>query len=328
MSKSSSANNDTDKSSYLYPRMGENHQDCPTQLRVRKERLGQVTTNKQEGKQSCCRTSSTSLTSCSHQRRWSTDCCHSNSSPVITVKKNTREPQPPQRGVSLRSHQIPSRHPRQRYSSPVTGIGSITHPSTSPTSSCSSVQTSVITGRDPLGWKLRTKSTTSSKRAHTKRLSLQTPIPVTVPDPGFLLSDTSPLDPKQNPTFKGKPFRRHHSDSLAFLKSMPAITLEELRHVQLRSAKPDDVFHEAYGKEMANPQPYKKPPAVPEKSPLARKIAQLISHSWQHQMCAARKSEHEEIIYSVIKPKAKTQETEKHCSLYAKINAMHLKSDD
>ncbi|XP_077359428.1 uncharacterized protein LOC144005252 [Festucalex cinctus] len=326
MNKVSTANNDADCPAKSI--LSENYKEHAPQLKVYKERLGPVKTAKQEAKEQSGGPPSTSrLTSCSHQRRWSTDCCHDNSSPVITVKKNLREPQPPQRSVSLLRCHTPSRCPRQRYSSPITGIVSTTHPSTS---SSSSVQTSVITGHDPLGWKLRPKSRTSSNQVHAKRLSLQMPLPVTIPDPDFLQSNTSPttqLDPIRKTT-KSKSFRRHHSDSLAFLRSMPAVTLEELREVQLRCAKPDDVSREAYGEEKAGPQPHKKPPAVPEKSPLARKIAQHIAHSWQQQMCAARKIEQEEIIYSVIMPKAKTQQAENHCSLYAKINGMHLKSDE
>ncbi|XP_019719108.1 uncharacterized protein LOC109512065 [Hippocampus comes] len=309
-----------------------NAADCPTkcgsekditQVKGCNERLYPATTNKEEaGRQSDRTTSTSGPTSCSHRRRWSTDCCHSNGSPIITLKKNTKEPQPPQRGVSLlrcRSH-----CPGQRYSSPITGIGSATHLPTS--ASSSPVRTSVITGHDPLGWKLRPKSSISSKRAHTHRLSLQIPLPVIVPDP--VLSDKSPPYPVQKtpPRFKGKQFRRHHSDSLAFLRSTPAVTLEELREVRLRPAQVDDVLSEAHGEEKASPR--KTPPAVPEKSPLTRKIAQLIAHSWQRPTCAPHKTEQEEIIYSVIKPKAKTQQAENHCGLYAKINEMHLKSDE
>ncbi|XP_061562324.1 uncharacterized protein LOC133418029 [Phycodurus eques] len=317
MNKGSTANNDTGcpaKSTCRYGHMTENHVTRATQLSVREEKQGPVTTNKQEVRRQSGRTTSTSgLTSCSHQRRWSSDCCHSNSSPVIIVKKNVGEPQPPQRGASLLRCHPPSPCPRQRYSSPITGIDSTTHLSTSSSSSCSSpVRTSVITGHDPLGWKLRPKSSTSSNRAHTNRLSLQMPIPVTIPDPNFLLSNTSatsPLDPirKTKTHFEFKPSRRHHSDSSAFLGSMPVVTLEELRDVHLRSAVRSDERDDVFCEEKATPQPHKKPPAVPEKSPLARKIAQLIAHSWQHQMRAARKIEQEEIIYSVMKPKSKRQ---------------------
>ncbi|XP_051926504.1 uncharacterized protein LOC127603865 [Hippocampus zosterae] len=268
-----------------------------------------MNTNKEEdGRQSDRRTSTSGLTSCSHRRRWSTDCCPSNASPIIMLKKSQ------------------SRCPRQRYSSPINGIGSATQLPTSESSS--HVRTSVITGRDPLGWKLRPKSSISSKRAHAHRLSLQTPLPVIIPDPDLVLSDRPPPDPRQKtpPRFKGKQFRRHHSDSSAFLGSTPAVTLEELREVRLRPSQADDVFSEAHGGEKASSR--KTPPAVPEKSPLTRKIAQLIAHSWRRPTCAPRKTEQEEIIYSVIKPKAKTQQAENHCGLYAKINEMRLKSDE
>ncbi|XP_077407250.1 uncharacterized protein LOC144038555 [Vanacampus margaritifer] len=314
MNKCSTANNDADCPAKSI--LSENHTKHAPQLKVHKESLGPVKTSKQEAKQQSGGPPSTS-TSSSHRRRWSTDCCHDNSSPVITVKKSQKEPQPPQRGVSLLRRQTPSRCPRQRHSTPITGIGSTTS-----TPSSSSVQTSVITGRDPLGWKLRPKSRSSSNQVHAKRLSLQTPLPVSVPDPDFLRSNT-PLEPVRK-TSKSKAPRRHHSDSLAFLGPVPEVTLEELRAVRLRSAKPDDVSREASGEK----KEHKKPPVVPEKSPLAKKIAQLIAHSWQQRTCAARNVERQEIIYSVIKPKAKTQQAEKHCSLYAKINAMHLQSDE
>ncbi|XP_057682885.1 uncharacterized protein LOC130909947 [Corythoichthys intestinalis] len=271
---------------------------CDSHKNVCEERRGPITTKKQEvRRRSAFATSAPSLTSCFHQRRWSADCCHDNSSPVIIVKKNVREPQPPERGVSLLRCHTPSRDPR-RYSSPITGIVSMNP-------SCSSiVQTSAITGHDPLGWKLRPKSSTSSNRAQSNRLSLQIPLP----EANFRLANTSPTTPLDPATIKSKPSRRHHSDSLAFLRSTPAVTLEELRDVRLRpivgSDEPDDVFGEAYA------QPGKKPPAVPLKSPLARKIAQLIAHSWKQKMCAAPKNGQEEIIYSVIQPKAKTQQVE------------------
>ncbi|XP_061665890.1 uncharacterized protein LOC133495358 [Syngnathoides biaculeatus] len=326
MNKGSTANNDAEcptKSSCRYNNVietnGKRAPEC-------KGKQGLVISDKQEVGRQSGRTTSTSS---SHQRRWSSDCCYSNSSTVIIIKKNVSEPQPPQRGSSLLRSHPPSRCPRQRYSSPIIGTDHTSHVSTSSSSSWSSspVRTALITGHDPLGWKLRPKSGTYSNRAHIKRLSL--PLPVTIPDPNFLLSNKSPttsLDPvrKTKTHYQNKPTRRHHSDSSAFLGSMPMVTLEELRGVHLRSNKPDDIFCE----EKTSPRQHKKPPAVPEKSPLARKIAQLIAHSGQQQLRAARKIEQGEIIYSVIKPKSKRRQAENHCSLDAKMNGMHLKSHE
>ncbi|XP_054620967.1 uncharacterized protein LOC129173817 [Dunckerocampus dactyliophorus] len=297
--------------------------------------------NKQEVRQRSRSTASpSSLTPSSHQYRWSSDFCYSSSSPVIIIRKNVKEPQPPQRGVSLVRSQNPSTRSVQRYSDPITGICSITCAlsSRSSCSSCSSpVQTAVITGHDPLGWKLHPKSSISSIGVRTNRLSLQIPLPVAIPDPNPLPSNTSPTiqpdhTPKTKPPLQSKPSRRHHSDSEALLRSMPLVTLQELRDVRLRAVirldESDDVFTDAYTEEKVSPLSHKMPPAVPPKTPLARKIAQLIDLSRQHQRCAPPKSELEKTLYSVIKPKPKVQEqqADKHCSLYPKTNGLRVET--
>ncbi|XP_077482656.1 uncharacterized protein LOC144093197 [Stigmatopora argus] len=219
-------------------------------------------------------------------------CQSANGSAVIILRKNRREPQPPRRGGSLLTSQTP-----RRYSAPPSGLVSAT------TSRPSIVRTSAITGHDPLGWKLRPLSVPSSHRAGANRLSLQIALPIGSPDP----------DPasEKSPALKSKASRRHHSDSFAFLRRAPAVTLEELRDVRLRpSVNPEEVFR---GEE-APPRPRQKPPAVPGKSPLARQIARLIAHSWKEQMCAGRKNAAEETRYGG-RDKAKSQSGEASCSL-------------
>lgn len=255
----------------------------------------------------------------SHQRRWSGEFCKSMTSPVITVKKNKKEPQPPQREVSLLRPHAASHHSCKRYSCPPMGAFSSASSSSasSSTSSCSSpppVQTSVITGPDPLGWKLRTKSSSTSRQARTNRLSLQIPLPVISPEPKSNSAPNSQSDtpnPGLSPETKPppKPSRRRHSDSSAFLRSLPTpqptLTVEELCAVKLRPLtlldESDDVFSEEEVNVMTKPR--KIPPPVPEKTFMARQIAQLMAHSRQGcKPVAANK----EIIYStVIKPKPK-----------------------
>ncbi|KAI4795809.1 hypothetical protein KUCAC02_029642 [Chaenocephalus aceratus] len=228
----------------------------------------------------------------SHQRRYSADLCRCSPSPVITVKKNLKEPDPPRRAVSLLTPQSVPRNPSKRYSCPPFAVFSVktrpfasssssSSPTSSNSSSCSSpppaVQTSTITGPDPLGWKLRPKSSSPSPRAN--RLSLQIPLPVIRRE---LPASTSPFNPdpsaKTRAPLPPQPTRRRHSDSSAFLKnSQPLVTLEELRN--------------ATGKE---------PPPVPEKTVTTRQIAQLM----------ARSHLRKEIIYSrVVKTKRETEDT-------------------
>ncbi|XP_061564689.1 uncharacterized protein LOC133419502 [Cololabis saira] len=222
-----------------------------------------------------------------HQRRWSVG------SFVVVVKKNRKEPQPPQRGVSLLCSPTASRSSSKRYSCPPLGIPTFpsqsASSSSSSTSSCSSpppVQTSVITGHDPLGWKLQPKSSSGSNRMRNKRLSLQIPFPV-VPD---FNSPTPEMSPKTKPPLKPKPPGRRHSESSASLASLgnplPVMKPEELMAVCLRkvvlSDESDDVFgEEAERQGRATDLHRKIPPPVPEKTAMATQVAQLISHSRQ-----------------------------------------------
>ncbi|XP_073346084.1 uncharacterized protein [Pagrus major] len=278
----------------------------------------------------------------SHQRRWSADFCKCGASPVITVRKNKKEPQPPQRGVSLSQPNTASHPSSKRYSCPPLGVlSSPSHlsssSSSSSTSSCSSpppVQTSVITGPDPLGWKLHPKSNSTSPQARTNRLSLQIPLPVISPQPKSSSAPPSQSDstpnpepsPRTKPLPRPKPSRRH-SDSSAFLRSranpLPAVTLEELRGVHLRSVtlldESDDVFGEEKEVKVTT-RPRKIPPPVPEKTAMARQVAQLIAHS--HQRC---KSNEENIYTSVIKPKPrKSHQTEDHSSLQERKTGLRV----
>lgn len=279
--------------------------------------------------------SASSVAPSSHQRRWSADFCKCGTSPVILVRKNKKEPQPPQRGISLIQPNTTPHPSFKRYSCPPIEIcHSPSHPysssSSSSTSSCSSpppVQTSVITGPDPLGWKLRPKSSSTSRRAD--RLSLQIPLPVIFPGPKTSPAPSSQLDnalnPDPSPTKKNplrpKPSRRHHSDSTAFLRSLatplPVVTLDELHAVRLNavtlSDESDNVFSGGSEEKVrVTPRPHKIPPPVPEKTSMARQKAQLIAHS--HQSCKTN----EESIYTCgIKPKPEhLHQTEDHSSLH------------
>lgn len=225
----------------------------------------------------------------SHQRRWSVDSTKPTSSAVIIVKKTKKEPEPPQRSVSLLRPQTGSHCSTKRHSCPTSGILSSLsqcHSSSSSISSCSSptpVQTSMITGPDPLGWKVRHKFVDTSSRARTARLSLQIPLPAVFPEvkscPSSISSDPSGAK-------ASKQSRRRYSDSSAFLQSLeaplPVLTIKELSDVQLRSTKrtsdSDDVFCDGKADKI---KPTKTPPPVPVKTPMARQIAQLIAFSQQ-----------------------------------------------
>ena len=284
------------------------------------------------------------VTQRSHQRRWSADFCKCGPSPGITVRKNKKEPQPPQRGVSLSQPNAASHPSSKRYSCPPLGVRSSpshlsTSSSASSTSSCSSpppVPTSAITGPDPLGWKLRLPSSSTSPRARTNRLSLQIPLPVVAPQPKSSSAPPSQSDsapnpdpsPRTKPPLRPKPPRRH-SDSSAFLRSLanplPAVTLEELRGVHLRPValadESDDVFGEEEEEEeaKATARPRKIPPPVAEKTAMARQVAQLIALS--RQRC---KGNEENIYTSVIKPKPKrSHQTEDHSSLQERKTGEH-----
>ncbi|KAK1881743.1 Bone morphogenetic protein 4 [Dissostichus eleginoides] len=261
----------------------------------------------------------------SHQRRYSADFCRSTHSPVIIVKKNLKEPDRPRCAVSLLTPQSVPRNPSKRYSCPPFAVfstktrpfassSSSSSPPSSNSSSCSSpppaVQTSAITGHDPLGWKLRPKSSSSSTSPRANRLSLQIPLPVIHHE---IPASNSPLTPdpstKTRPPLQPKPTQRRHSDSSALLKkSHPFVTLEELRDVHLAPVlardESDDVFRDG-GEEEEEEEVKatgKEPPPVPEKTVMARQIAQLMARSHQRK----------EIIYSrVIKTKREnSHETE------------------
>ncbi|XP_076616217.1 uncharacterized protein LOC143339087 [Chaetodon auriga] len=281
---------------------------------------GKATAHSQEPRQRTLSMVSTSaVTPCSHQRRWSADLCKRGTSPVITVRKSKKEPQPPQRDASLLQPNTASYLSTKRYSCPSIGaFSSRYHPhsssSSSSTSSCSSpppVPTSAITGHDPLGWKLRPKSSFSSSQARTKRLSLQIPLPVipdlkTIPAPNSQSDNTpNPDRSKPKPPLRPKPTRRH-SDSSALLRSLstpqPVVMLEELCAVHLRTVTvSDDVFSEGNKEEVkVTTRPRKIPPPVPQKTPTAKQVAQLIAHSRQ---CCTTKEEN--IYTSVMRPKPK-----------------------
>ncbi|XP_070847595.1 uncharacterized protein [Chaetodon trifascialis] len=299
---------------------------------------GKATAHSQEPRQRPLSTASTpAVTPCSHQRRWSADFCKRGTSPVITVRKSKKEPQPPQRHASLLQPNTASHLSTKRYSCPSIGVfRSRSHlhssSSSSSTSSCSSpppVPTSIITGHDPLGWKLQPKSTSSSQ-ARTKRLSLQIPLPVipdlkTIPAPNSQSENTpNPDRSKPKPPLRPKPPRRH-SDSSAFLRSLsspqPAVTLEELCNVHLRTVTvSDDVFSEGNEEEVkAITRPRKIPPPVPPKTPMAKQIARLIAHS--RQRCATNE---ENIYTSVIRPKPKLTHTQDHSSLHERRTGLRV----
>lgn len=296
---------------------------------------GHVTTHSQEARVRPLSTVYTpSAAPHSHQRRWSVDYYKRGTSPVIIVKKNKKEPEPPQRRASLLRSNTTSDTSLKRYSCPAMGVfssprrsSSSSSSSSSSTCSCTSpppVPTSVITGHDPLGWKLRPKSSSSSPRARANRLSLQIPLPVISPDPKSSpvpnsQSDNTPnpdRSPRLKPPLIPKPPRRRHSETSAFLISLatpqPVVTREDLCVMRLhRVTLSDEVFSE--GKEekvKVNTRPCKTPPAVPEKTFTARQIAQLITYSRQH--C---KTNDEHIYASVMKPKH-TLEPEDHKRLH------------
>ncbi|XP_040032362.2 uncharacterized protein LOC120819229 [Gasterosteus aculeatus] len=320
--------------------------DCLVSLRAqpgdRETRRGpaHVAARGQEAREKSSAVPASSAPPCSPQRRWSADFCRCGASAIITVKKDKKEPQPPHRGVSLLRPRAASHHASKRYSCPPIGVfgsPSSSSSSSSTTSSCSSpppVQTSVITGSDPLGWKLRPKSGSTPLRSRTNRLSLQIPLPVAVPAISCRAVDAGHPDPsgENKPPLRPKPPRRRHSDSSAFLGSLegplPLVTLEELRDVRLRQLalldESDDVFgRETEGAAGPTARPRSVPPPVPKKTAMARQIAQLMSHS--HRRRGPLLAKEEDIYSSVVKPKGQhSHQTEDHSGVNAKITGLRV----
>lgn len=93
---------------------------------------------------------------------------------------------------------------------------------------------------------------------------------------------------------------------------MLAVTLEELRAVQLHPAagseESDNVFVEASEElQCVTNRPRKIPPTVPEKTAMARQIAQLIACSRQRWRAGRDNPKEEENMYaSVMKALPKT----------------------
>lgn len=255
----------------------------------------------------------------SHQQRWSADFSGQCPASVIVVKKNRMRPKPPQRSVSLPQPASAPRPAFKRYSwTPArsrrtssyssSSSSSLSSPcSCSPLSPLPAVPTSAITGPDPQGWKLQPKSSSASRR--TKRLSLQIPLQLVLPQPetdpasGSLITEKPPLRAEAS-------HRRRHSDSSAFLRRraapMPAVTLDELNAVRLSLTSPphefDEVFQEgsvAMLRVASRPRWQKIAPAVAEKTPAARQKAKLIAGSSQ----SCRPTE-ESIYACVVKPNA------------------------
>lgn len=269
----------------------------------------------------------------SQGQRWSADFSGPCPSSVIVVKKKRMRPKPPQRSVSLPQPASTSRPAFKRYSWTPTRprrpsnclYSSSSSSSLSSSCSCSSlsplpaVPTSVITGPDPQGWKLQPKSSSASRR--TKRLSLQIPLQLVLPQPetnptsGSLITETPPLRVEA-------PHRRRYSDSSAFLGCravlMPAVTRDELNAARLSLTAPphelDDVFQEgtAGTLRVASPPRWQKiAPAVAEKTPEARQKAKLIAGSGRS--CRATG---EDIYACVVKPLANpSHQTEKLVNL-------------
>lgn len=226
---------------------------------------------------------------CSHQRPASADFSLCSSTHIIVVRKNKKEPQPPQRGVSLlkpntaRHLKSSSYPPTETFKDPSRRRAS----SSSSSPSSPHVQTSIITGHDPQGWKLHPKPS-----CRDNRLSLQIPLPVIAAHPDSQSEHASDPDlQKTKAPLRSKTSRRHHSDSLVFLGSraapMPVVTADVLHAVHLRSIALSDTSNGVFcsGKDgMGGTSGSRKiPPPVPEKNALARQTAELIAQS--HQCC-------------------------------------------
>lgn len=249
---------------------------------------------------------------CSPQPRRSAGFLKGGASPIITVRKRKKQPKPPQRSTSLTQPASTPHHIVKRYSCPPIGICRFTRrlcssSSSSSGSSCSSsppIPTFVITGPDPLGWKMRPKS----RSRRVSRLSLQIPLPVIAP------AAKSQNTQNSKPPIPPKASHRRHSDSSAFLTSLaiqnPAEILEELRALQLRPAtlphEADNVFREAKGDSEANvsKRSCKIPPPVPIKTMMAKQKAKMIGLSQR------RTNSKEQQIYGHIIKRKQLGQTE------------------
>ncbi|XP_035806201.2 microtubule-associated serine/threonine-protein kinase 2-like [Amphiprion ocellaris] len=273
------------------------------------------------------------VTPYSHQRRWSADFCTCGNSTGIIVRKKKKQPKPPQRCLALLQPHSDSQASVRRYSCPPLGTStspgqsSSSSSSSSTTSSCSSpppTQTSVVAGHDPRGWRLHRKSSSTSSPLRANRLSLQISIPVT-PVPN---TPNNP-EPSTKPALRPKPFHRHHSDSSASLRFLGSprsgVTAEELCAVRLRhvTLSDDDVFTKgAQEKDKVTTRPRKIPPPVPEKTALARQIAQLISHSRRRCGQVTAKSDKNESLHTgVMTPNPEySHQTVENSSICARVN--------
>ncbi|KAJ0060269.1 hypothetical protein NL108_007773 [Boleophthalmus pectinirostris] len=227
----------------------------------------------------------------SHDHQWSTDFVQPSTSAVITVKKNKSQPEPPKRSISLPRPQTAIRSTSKCYSCPVFEITpQIVPPFPIITARPSAplIQTSTITGPDPLGWKIRRKPGNESSQPRAGRLSLQIP-----------LSDMyreREYQGRSNPNFLeyegGKTSRhlRHNSDSLAFLRSSGTalpVTKEDLGTVELRPTNSTSFSVAAFGENVEkSEQMTKQPPPVPVKTEVAVQLAKLLAFSQEISNCS------------------------------------------
>ncbi|CAJ1081196.1 uncharacterized protein LOC117830263 [Xyrichtys novacula] len=231
------------------------------------------------------------------QQRWSADLGKSDKTRRISIVEKKKEPHS-QHGRSLPPPHSAVHSSLKRYSCPTIKVFSFptrTSSSSPSTQSCppTPVQTSVITGHDPLGWKLQPKSSSTSCRARSKRLSLQIPLPVIFPEPksspalNFHPDKTQSPDSlvKAKPPLRPKP-RRYHSESSPLLSSLspgPVVTLKDLLAVHQNpvsiSDGSDAVFSDEEEEMTVTGQQCKLPPPVPEKTDMTREIARQIARS-------------------------------------------------
>ncbi|XP_034050292.1 uncharacterized protein LOC117531330 [Thalassophryne amazonica] len=254
----------------------------------------------------------------------------------ITNSVTKMEPEAPLRHMPSHQHII---SPVKRHSCPSNGFPSSQPPSiSSPCCSPPSVRTAAIIGPDPLGWKMRPKSSSASRRDQSARLSLQLPLPVSIPalkpSPAPTSSPSHQPDPipKNVPTPRPKAQRRHHSDSKAFLRSLatalPVVTLDDLCAVKLRSLPHSDLGSDGVFSEEDEDKNHEEeelgtrghkippPPAVAEKTPTARRLALLIAQS--------RQPVNQEQTISSVTNLTHSQRDEEHRSPRATENGFNL----